>query len=111
VLDNALGYVLNQEATAHFGPDNFKAYAFKLDYAVVTFPSGLDGADARRSSNTAVLLTPLFSGLFAGFIRRHDDARRLAQVAREELVGSERFESGREAVAAALFPANVRSLW
>jgi hypothetical protein len=30
VLDNALGYVLNQEGTAHFSPDNFKAYAFAL---------------------------------------------------------------------------------
>jgi hypothetical protein len=47
VLDNALGYVLNQEGTAHFSPDNFKAYAFALDYAVVTFPSALDGVDAK----------------------------------------------------------------
>ena len=37
VLDNALGYVLNQGGTAHFSPDNPKAYAFSLDYAVVTF--------------------------------------------------------------------------
>ena len=37
VLDNALGYVLNQGGTAHFSPDNAKAYDFSLDYAVVTF--------------------------------------------------------------------------
>ena len=37
VLDNALGYVLNQGGTAHFSPDNAKAYFFSLDYAVVTF--------------------------------------------------------------------------
>ena len=65
VLDNALGYVLNQEATAHFSPDNFKAYAFKLDYAVVTFPSGLDGVTPRRSSNTSVLLTSHSSAAYS----------------------------------------------
>ena len=31
VLGNALGYVLSQGSTAHFSPDNFKAYAFPLD--------------------------------------------------------------------------------
>lgn len=46
VLDNALGFVLNQEGTAHFSPDNFKAYAFALPYAVVTFPGALNGVDA-----------------------------------------------------------------
>src|SRR5688572_29133873 len=68
VLDNALGYVLNQEATAHFSPDNFKAYAFKLDYAVVTFASGLDGADAKAFfEHLGTIDAALFSGLFAGF--------------------------------------------
>ena len=68
VLDNALGYVLNQEATAHFSPDNFKAYAFKLDYAVVTFPGGLDGVDAKAFFEHVGTIDPaLFSGLFAGF--------------------------------------------
>jgi hypothetical protein len=68
VLDNALGYVLNQEATAHFSPDNFKAYAFKLDYAVVTFPSGLAGAGARAFfEHLGTIDAALFSGLFAGF--------------------------------------------
>jgi hypothetical protein len=68
VLDNALGYVLNQEATAHFSPDNFKAYAFKLDYAVVTFPSGLNGLDAAAFfERLGSIDAALFSGLFAGF--------------------------------------------
>ena len=31
VLDNALGYVLNQGGTVHFSADNAKAYAFVLD--------------------------------------------------------------------------------
>jgi hypothetical protein len=68
VLDNALGYVLNQEATAHFSPDNFKAYAFKLDYAVVTFPGGLAGTEAKAFFEHVGTIDPaLFSGLFAGF--------------------------------------------
>ena len=68
VLDNALGYVLNQEGTAHFSPDNFKAYAFELDYAVVTFPSALDGVDAKAFfERLGTIDAALFSGLFAGF--------------------------------------------
>jgi hypothetical protein len=68
VLDNALGYVLNQEGTAHFSPDNFKAYFFALDYAVVTFPGGLDGVDAEAFFEDLGAIDPaLFSGQFAGF--------------------------------------------
>ena len=68
VLDNALGYVLNQEGTAHFSPDNFKAYAFALDYAVVTFPSALDGVDAKAFfEHLGTIDAALFSGQFAGF--------------------------------------------
>jgi len=68
VLDNALGYVLNQEGTAHFSPDNFKAYAFALDYAVVTFPSALDGVGAKAFFEHLGDIDPaLFSGQFAGF--------------------------------------------
>ena len=68
VLDNALGYVLNQEGTAHFSPDNFKAYAFALDYAVVTFPSPFDGVDAKAFFEYLGTIDPaLFSGQFAGF--------------------------------------------
>ena len=48
VLDNALGYVLNQGGTVHFSPDNDKAYAFVLDYAVVTFHGTLSGDEARQ---------------------------------------------------------------
>ena len=68
VLDNALGYVLNQEGTAHFSPDNFKAYAFALDYAVVTFPGALDGVEAKAFFEHVGTIDPaLFSGQFAGF--------------------------------------------
>src|SRR5262245_30497813 len=47
VLGNALGYVLNQGSTAHFSQNNFKAYAFPLDYVVVTFPGPLSGSGAQ----------------------------------------------------------------
>ena len=68
VLDNALGYVLNQEGTAHFSPDNFKAYFFALDYAVVTFEDALDGVDAQAFFEYLGTKDPaLFSGQFAGF--------------------------------------------
>ena len=68
VLDNALGYVLNQEGTAHFSPDNFKAYFFALDYAVVTFQGALDGVDAKAFfENLGEIDADLFSGQFAGF--------------------------------------------
>ena len=68
VLDNALGYVLNQEGTAHFSPDNFKPYAFTLDYAVVTFPGALDGVDAKAFfEHLGTIDAALFSGQFAGF--------------------------------------------
>jgi hypothetical protein len=59
---------MNQEGTAHFSPDNFKAYAFALDYAVVTFPSALDGVDAEAFFEHLGTIDPaLFSGQFAGF--------------------------------------------
>ena len=68
VLDNALGYVLNQEGTVHFSPDNFKAYAFALDYAVVTFPDALDGVEAQAFFAHVGNVDPaLFTGQFAGF--------------------------------------------
>src|SRR5678815_4052782 len=47
VLGNALGYVLSQGSTAHFSPDNFKAYAFPLDYILVTFSGLLSGEEAQ----------------------------------------------------------------
>lgn len=68
VLSNALGYVLNQGGTAHFSPDNAKAYAFVLDYAVVTFMGTLTGDEAGEFFEHLGTIDPaLFSGLFAGF--------------------------------------------
>jgi hypothetical protein len=68
VLGNALGYVLNQGSTAHFSPDNAKAYAFALDYAVVTFVGTLTGDGAREFfDHLGTIDTALWSGLFAGF--------------------------------------------
>jgi hypothetical protein len=68
VLGNALGYVLNQGSTAHFSPDNAKAYAFVLDYAVVTFKGTLTGDEARGFfDHLGTIDAALWSGLFAGF--------------------------------------------
>jgi hypothetical protein len=68
VLSNALGYVLNQGGTAHFSPDNFKAYDFALDYAVVTFAGMLTGLQAKAFFEHVGTVDPaLFSGTFAGF--------------------------------------------
>ena len=68
VLDNALGYVLNQGGTAHFSADNAKAYAFVLDYAVVSFHGTLTGDEARQFfEHVGTIDAALFSGQFAGF--------------------------------------------
>jgi hypothetical protein len=68
VLDNALGYVLNQGGTAHFSPDNAKAYDFSLDYAVVTFAGTLSGVQAKGFFDYLGTIDPaLWSGRFAGF--------------------------------------------
>ncbi|MGH7844086.1 MAG: hypothetical protein ACREQW_02780 [Candidatus Binatia bacterium] len=68
VLSNALGYVLNQSGTAHFSPGNPKAYAFSLDYAVVTFAGTLTGEEANEFFEFLGTINPaLFSGVFAGF--------------------------------------------
>src|SRR5215510_1396365 len=68
VLDNALGYVLNQGGTAHFSPDNAKAYDFPLDYAVVTFTGALSGVQAKGFFDYLGTIDPaLWSGTFAGF--------------------------------------------
>jgi hypothetical protein len=67
VLSNALGYVLNQSGTAHFSPDNAKAYFFSLDYAVVTFDS-LTGVEAKEFFDfLGTKDAALWSGRFAGF--------------------------------------------
>ena len=58
----------NQGATTHFSPDNFKAYAFPLDYALVTFSGTLNGAEAQAFfEHLGTIDEALFSGLFAGF--------------------------------------------
>jgi hypothetical protein len=68
VLDNALGYVLNQGGTVHFSADNAKAYAFVLDYAVVTFQGTLSGGEARDFfDRLGTIDAALWSGRFAGF--------------------------------------------
>jgi hypothetical protein len=68
VLNNALGYVLNQGGTVHFSTDNAKAYAFTLDFAVVTFPGTLSGDDARQFfDRLGTIDAALWSGQFAGF--------------------------------------------
>ncbi len=68
VLGNALGYVLSQGSTAHFSPDNFKAYAFPLDYILVTFSGTLTGDEAQAFfAHLDTIDEALFSGLFAGF--------------------------------------------
>ena len=68
VLDNALGYALNQGGTVHFSPDDPKAYDFALDFAVVTFTSALDGVGAKAFFDFLGTINPdLWSGLFAGF--------------------------------------------
>ncbi|MET0168458.1 MAG: hypothetical protein ABW318_26135 [Vicinamibacterales bacterium] len=67
VVSNALGYVLNQSGTAHFSPDNAKAYSFSLDYAVVTFDS-LTGVEAKGFFDFLGIIDPaLWIGRFAGF--------------------------------------------
>ena len=68
VLDNALGYVLNQGGTAHFSPDNAKAYFFSLDYAVVTFAGTLTGTEAKTFFDyLGTIDFALWGGRFAGF--------------------------------------------
>ena len=47
VLDNLLGYALNQNGTEHFSPDNPKAYDFLLHYGVVSFTRDLTGVEAK----------------------------------------------------------------
>jgi hypothetical protein len=68
VLDNALGYVLNQGGTAHFSLDDAKAYDFSIDYAVVTFAGALPGSRAKGFFDFLGSIDPaLWSGAFAGF--------------------------------------------
>ena len=70
VLDNVLGYVLNQGGTAQFGlsynPSN--PYTFALAYAIVTFQGYLTGEGAQKFFNYLGTIDPaLWSGTNAGF--------------------------------------------
>ena len=68
VLDNALGYVLNQGGTTHFSPDNPDAYEFPLDYAVVTFKGNLTGEEAKEFFESLETLAPaVWNADFVGF--------------------------------------------
>ena len=97
VLDNALGYVLNQGGTVHFSADNDKAYAFALDYAVVTFPGMLSGDEARQFFERLETIDPaLFSGLFAGFtqVQFGTSSTNNSMLFLQPAVSKERFISG-----------------
>jgi len=71
VLDNALGYVLNQGGTAQFSVpfDNKKnPFEFALDYAVVTFAGTLSGLQGKAFFDYLGTIDPkLWSGTDAGF--------------------------------------------
>ena len=68
VLDNALGYVLNQGGTAHFSLDDPEAYDFPLEYAVVSFRGELSGREAKAFfDHLGTIDEALWSGPFAGF--------------------------------------------
>ena len=70
VVDNALGYALNQSGTAQFSiPFSTKnPFVFALDYAVVTFGGFLSGVQAQQFFNYLGTIDPkLWSGTDAGF--------------------------------------------
>ncbi len=70
VLDNALGYVLNQSGTAQFSLqyDKRNPFTFALDYAAVTFAGPLTGLQAKAFFDYLGTINPaLWSGQFAGF--------------------------------------------
>jgi hypothetical protein len=97
VLGNALGYVLSQGSTAHFSPDNFKAYAFPLDYVLVTFSGFLSGEEAQAFFEHVGTVDPaLFSGLFAGFtqIDRPGSLTNNSMLFLQPAVSKRRFISG-----------------
>jgi len=76
VLGNALGYVLSQGSTAHFSPDNFKAYAFPLDYILVTFSGMLSGEGAQAFfEHLGTIDEALFSACSPGSRRSISQAR------------------------------------
>ena len=97
VLDNALGYVLNQGGTTHFNPDNAKAYDFALDYAVVTFTGTLTGVQAKEFFDYLGSIDPaLWSGTFAGFtqIAWHGSATNNSMLFLKPAVTKQQFITG-----------------
>ena len=97
VLDNALGYVLNQGGTAHFSPDNARAYDFPLDYAVVTFAGTLSGVHAKEFFDYLGTIDPsLWSGTFAGFtqIDFHDSPTNNSMLFLKPAVTKQQFITG-----------------
>jgi hypothetical protein len=102
VLGNALGYVLNQGGTAHFSPDNAKAYAFALDYAVVTFMGSLTGDEANEFFQHVGTVDPaLYSGPLAGFtqIQLGNSSTNNSMLFLQPAVSKRRFISGLSAAA------------
>jgi hypothetical protein len=68
VLDNALAYVLNQDVTVYFSPDNPKTYDLSMDYALVEFSGPLTGVQAKGFFDYVGTIDPaLWSGAGAGF--------------------------------------------
>jgi len=70
VLNNALGYVLNQSGTAQFSVAYNKQnpFVFSLDYAVVTSGGSLTGEQAKEFFDYVGTIDPaLWSGTNAGF--------------------------------------------
>jgi hypothetical protein len=70
VLDNALGYVLNQSGTAQFSLpyDKRNPFEFSIDYAAVTYAGTLTGQQAKEFFDYVGTIDPaLWSGTYAGF--------------------------------------------
>jgi hypothetical protein len=70
VLDNALGYALNQGGTAQFGLvyNNKNPFEFALDYAIVSNGGSLSGEQAQSLFNyLGTIDRALWSGTNAGF--------------------------------------------
>ena len=70
VLNNALGYVLNQSGTAQFSIpfDKRNPFEFALEYAVVTYAGTLRGVQAKQFFDYLGTIDPeLWTGTNAGF--------------------------------------------
>lgn len=103
VISNALGYVLNQGGTSHFSPDHHNAYAFPLDFAIITFSGTLSGDEAQAFfEHVGTVDEALFSGLFAGFTQIDLPASTTnnSMLFLQPAVGKRQFISGLSAAAA-----------